>query len=103
MSKAPRTNFVPGKNRTNIGEMKKWTDTVTQTCILTCHGRSQYIQQDIKGVAMHSKMFSKVGNSSVGVVNLKARLVRSWKAAGVWIVSASPVCLLHCGIPRVIT
>ena len=74
MSKAPRTNFVPGKNRTNIGEMKKWTDTVTQTCILTCLGRSQYIQQDIKGVAMHSKMFSKVGNSSVGVVNLKPRL-----------------------------
>ena len=29
--------------------MKKRRDTVTQTCILTCHGRSQYIEQRYVG------------------------------------------------------
>ena len=54
-----------------------WRDTVTQTRILTCHGRSQYIHK-----TSNSKLSSKVllWNSSVGVVNLKPRLVRSWKA-----------------------
>ena len=49
ISKAPQINFVSGKNRTKIGQVKKWRGTVTQTCILTCHGRSQYIKQRYAG------------------------------------------------------
>ena len=49
ISKAPKINFVLGKNRTKIGQVKKWRDKVTQTCIVTCHGWSQYVKQRYAG------------------------------------------------------
>lgn len=73
--------------------MKKWKTAVTQTCILKCHGQSQYLQQGIKVL---------LGNSSVRAMNLKPRLVRTWRAQRVWIVSAIPESISYL-VPRVMT
>ena len=80
-----------------------WSNAVTQSCIFTSYGRPQDVQQNIKGASVHSQLLSEIipGNPSVIVMNLKPRLVWSWKFPKVWVVSTCPrLCLLQYSIVK---